>query len=436
MKLRITPSLFWVLLGSSLVHCASKNIVTQPEGAPALTPVTSTTQSSTLPSEGAATTQASPPPIHEPLRLLSFKGEYFHSLDPHWNQNKLVFLVNNDSLDRDTLRLWDATTKRDVFSVDVQNPQSEEERNDCVSGFNSPSAYRAQLSQDGTKILTSGRDRTRLWDASTGKQILLISHAYKSKNLYGSGIPCNALYVTTAILSPDATKILTAGYHEGTDELKDGPTLWDAATGEKLLSLSKKSVTAGIGFSPDGSQIVTMYPKVKLWDSTTGKELLSLEAGWASFSPDGSKLLIVNNKKSANIFDAKNGKKLLALKESDCTISTAGFTPSGTKILTVGVCKEKNIARLWDAASGKALVTIGDKLNVTTAHYSPDESKIATGNEVDNVTIWDANNGSELFTMDIHAEHEDFVKTVQFSPDGRKILAINSSSQGGVWQLP
>ena len=74
--------------------------------------------------------------------------------------------------------------------------------------------------------------------------------------------------------SPDSRRIITAF-----DSAE--PRVWDAATGEEVLSLHgrERRWVSVVSWSPDGSRIITddiSGTTAHIWDAATGEELLSL----------------------------------------------------------------------------------------------------------------------------------------------------------------
>jgi WD40 repeat protein len=96
--------------------------------------------------------------------------------------------------------------------------------------------------------------------------------------------------------SPDG-RHLAVGGGQGT------LTVWDAATGREVYSLTGHSLSVmGVAYSPDGRRLASVSGdggrragELKLWDTATGAELLSLPGRLGSinaiaFSPDGQRL--------------------------------------------------------------------------------------------------------------------------------------------------
>ena len=85
-----------------------------------------------------------------------------------------------------------------------------------------------------------------------------------------------------------------------------------------------------------------------------------------------------------------------------------------------------NTAKIWDAETGKELLTLkGHADTVTSAVFSPDERRVLTRSSDKTAKIWDVESGKELLTLKGHA---DRVHSSAFSPDGRRVLTASWSS--------
>lgn len=151
-------------------------------------------------------------------------------------------------------------------------------------------------SPDGTKVAavcltvseTEYDSFIQVMDAASGKTVLTI-------------VDSASLALAQAVAwSPDGTRLLTTG---GSDEVgtRYNPVIiWDAATGEKLLSIIRHTGQVYWGsWSPDGTRIVTGSTDgtTRMWDAETGAELLTLTtpSNWSvvpEWSPTGDLLAV------------------------------------------------------------------------------------------------------------------------------------------------
>jgi WD40 repeat protein len=92
----------------------------------------------------------------------------------------------------------------------------------------------------------------------------------------------------------------------------DKGKLWDAKKGNVLADIGDLSRGYGIGFSPDGTRLVTQEPNA-LWDARAGKILTDLaDSSSFEFSPDGA-LLATQSAEATTLRNAKSGEKLSRL---------------------------------------------------------------------------------------------------------------------------
>ena len=64
-----------------------------------------------------------------------------------------------------------------------------------------------------------------------------------------------------------------------------------------------------------------------------------------------------------------------------------------------------NTARLWDAATGKALATLaGHTDRVMSAAFSPDGTRVVTASDDSTARLWDAASGKALATLEGHTD--------------------------------
>jgi len=153
----------------------------------------------------------------------------------------------------------------------------------------------AAFSPDGSRIVTASYDNTaRLWDAKTGAALTTLSG--------------HTDHLDGAAFSPDSNRVVTASW-DGTARI------WDVKTGSTLFTLTDATSVHSAVFSPDGSRIATTSFGAQLWDARTGEALITLSAGRVrsvAFSPDGSRVITASDDGKARMWDASAGSILRA----------------------------------------------------------------------------------------------------------------------------
>jgi WD40 repeat protein len=197
---------------------------------------------------------------------------------------------------------------------------------------------RAVFSPDSTKLVTTGRDATvRIFDAATGRQLrVLRGHAPVGLGTY------------PVAWSPDGARLLSTGL--------DGTRLWDARTGRQLRALppSGSRGTSAI-WSPDGRQVLIdsgLGPVVL--DASSGEQVRTLATNAASsdmeFSRDGSRLAVTTVDELAyaiRIWDLHADVETLKLGKLGGTGQRVALSPDGRLLAEVRRRQPVPVVRVW-----------------------------------------------------------------------------------------
>src|SRR5262249_2318513 len=94
-----------------------------------------------------------------------------------------------------------------------------------------------------------------------------------------------------------------------------------------------------------------LAPEVKLWEMPDGKERATLVAGrqcvfGVAFSPGGTVLASAHNGQVVKLWDATTGKEIVSLDYGG-PVSSVAFSPDG-KVLAAG--NADKTVRLWDVS--------------------------------------------------------------------------------------
>jgi len=227
-----------------------------------------------------------------------------------------------------TLKLWDVETGDEICTFKGHD------------GFVEDSTF----SPDGRLIVSASEDKTlKLWDTETNEEIstlrghkysilscafspdgrLIISASHDSTLKLWDVETCEEIYtlkghtdiVAKCFFSPDGRRIVSCS-HDGT--LK----LWDVETGEEMTTLKGHSgIVANCAFSSDGLFITSssLDKTFKLWDTGIGEEISSIKGGYigsvacSSISPDGSRIVIGDEKGQVLLIHPENIKQFLPI---------------------------------------------------------------------------------------------------------------------------
>jgi MinD-like ATPase involved in chromosome partitioning or flagellar assembly len=118
----------------------------------------------------------------------------------------------------------------------------------------------------------------------------------------------------------------------------------------------------------------------------------------------------------------------IAALEHQGIVSSAAFSPDGTRIVTTG---KDNTARVWDGTTGEPLSRpLMHQGVVWSAKFSPDGARVVTASEDHTARVWDAVTGKPI---SLQLAHRDVVWSAAFSPDGARIVTASSDGTARVW---
>lgn len=244
--------------------------------------------------------------------------------------------------------------------------------------------YEATVSPDGSRILTSSEDRTiRIW--ATGESRVLrrvetpndntrvLRYFPDGRQFLAAGdlgvitirdaetgdtiraFPRQDHEVYRGDISPDGLRIVTGGDH--------GPVrLWRASDGALERELFPH-VTAPVSlkFSPDGTRVLAGVPgsgsNLHVADTLTGREVFKKRLNSqglhrALYSPDGRRILVVNESPTGELLDAETGQEVHSLRGETEVHRAGAFSPDGQRVAlgTLGIARD-HLIRIWKAAA-------------------------------------------------------------------------------------
>jgi WD40 repeat protein/serine/threonine protein kinase len=290
---------------------------------------------------------------------------------------------------------------------------------------------------DGKQVATSGHDQTiRLWDPATGRELTLLRAEVAPANLErfplvaynsdGSRIASSAGW-ESGVLEP---AVVTGA---GTSRL------WDATTGKEIAVLAKwQERTRPAAFSPDGERVaVGSREFVHLCDAVTGRQLAVLgphaTTVWLlAYSPDGKRIAStsLSGTDAIHLWDGESGKEVAVLRGHTANVLSVRFNPDGSRLVS-GSDYPDDTARLWDAANGRLLAVLaGHKNRIVAVAFSPDGKRVATASLDQTARLWDGRTGQLLAVLGGHTHQ---VWHVLFSPNGERVVTASHDATLRLW---
>jgi WD40 repeat protein len=144
------------------------------------------------------------------------------------------------------------------------------------------------------------------------------------------------------------------------------------------------------------------------------------------WSPEGKRLVTGSTDGTASVWDAVSGKELLTLRGLGVVHSVA-WSPDGKRLATGGA---DGTAKVWDAASGKELLILrGHHGSGEIIVDAPEGKRVITSDDDGTTKVLDAVSGKQLGIW-----KEPFaVFSVSWSPDGKRLATGGGDGTAKVW---
>jgi len=355
-------------------------------------------------------------------RSETFAGPASHSMPAFSTDGMKIAWDDNSGL----IKIRDPRTGTEIISL-------------SVPGYTSFENLRLELSPDGKKIAVLGVESN-----------VVVLDATMDATVHGrivQTVSCDVPALAMAF-SPDGSRIALACDSASTS--RGTARVFEISSGKLLFDFQDNFNTGKpvwIRFSPDGSKLATPD---NIWDTRSAPELQRGDAPepvTLDFAADSSKIFGAGrgagSEWTMTAATVRTWNTSDGLEIGRFTIPTtypgnevSAFSPDHSKVLLASRGGKGGVAQVYSMADGKLLYELPDngwpsltdgpfRDDVESAEFSPDGSRIVTGEEGGGNHshlgyIWDAQTGRRLYDLR-SGNHYGFGG--RFSPDSRTLIA-------------
>ena len=207
---------------------------------------------------------------------------------------------------------------------------------------------RYAASRDGTRVVSATQRGLAIWDAVSGQDVADLTGA------------------TERLIDPVPSALAQHGHHVATQLVREpqgrpAPVLLlNLDDGRKLLSIDQALDAEELALSADGTRLLAAFNNrnVTLWNALTGEKLMSATGGpdfdWGcAIASDGIRVPAFGDR-LVRIWNEETGERVTSLGGHLGAVQCCAFSHDGRTLLSGG---DEGLLKRWDAASGEELQT-------------------------------------------------------------------------------
>ncbi|KEP45492.1 tyrosine kinase family catalytic domain protein, partial [Rhizoctonia solani 123E] len=211
-----------------------------------------------------------------------------------------------------------------------------------------------------------------------------------------------------------------------------------------IVNKGHTSSVLSVAFSPDGNSIASgsKDETIRTWDahrpSPIGEPLTGHSGNvWSvTYSPLGDVIASGSWDETIRLWDVNARRQLRAIK-GDHTFFSVAFSPDA-KLIASGCGGYPSFpssfsVQLWDVQKMTAVANpfMGHTRDVSSVQFSPDGSRLVSGSDDTTIRVWDVERGTTV--VGPLKGHTKSVRSVAFSPDGSQIVSCSDDCTIRMW---
>jgi WD40 repeat protein len=236
--------------------------------------------------------------------------------------------------------------------------------------------------------------------------------------------------VNGAAVSADGSRALSGGQDRSV-------RLWDVAGGATLLRLDHDGPVTCVGMTPDGQLGISgsLDRTVRVWDLRPDRSLgvhrLEGHTGpvfAVALSPDRRLAVSGGGDRTVRIWDLQAGRPEGPPLMHESAVVALAISRGG--IVLTG-CEDATLWQ-WDLASRQRVRRLLAAWPVLCVALSPDGHQAVSGHPDGNLVLRNLDLGTEIGRMSAHG---DYIRSVAFTLDGRRVLAGSQEGMLMLWDV-
>lgn len=291
--------------------------------------------------------------------------------------------------------------------------------------------FGSEFSSDGRGLVSVSMDgSTKLWDLTAMSQTNFV--ATPERRVW------SARYAPNGKLMAELS---TARHSFQSKTLR----LWTLPEKAPLAELSAWTnsvigINVSVGFSPDSHLLAAPGAdgRVNFWNTTSRKlerswKLDSPDLSGVRFSPDGARVAVWGVGPSIQLLDPETGESLDAWEaapQKGRGVIMVEFSPDGKLIASVGRDQNQILVRDIHAKTNVFKLHAKNAKSIQSLAFSPDSTRLAEGDSLGKVRVWNAMSGEQIDELDGHV---GMVNTLLYTRDGKSLISAAEDSTLAFW---